>query len=177
MQKLVVNFNSALNLQCTFWSRLSTKLLVRQVVQGKILTDSSTNSCSFSTNVQRLLTEHRKNETITAGRQAKPFKATDKNNWSTNLVGNGEILLLDRDSWKKTKSFWNVFQTIFSSEDRENYWKCYLKSWLIQENLKVPWLTGNEKETHAYRNMFYLYTLEVRAKQKKILLLTEKENK
>ena len=146
MQKLVVNFKSVLNLQCTFWSKLSTKLLVMQVVQEKMLTDSSTNPCSFSINVQRLLTEYRKNETITAGRQAKPFKATDKSNRSTNLVGNRELLLSDTDSWKKTKSPWNVFQTIFSSEDGENYWKHYLKSWLIQESLKVAWLTGNERE-------------------------------
>lgn len=144
MQILVVKFKSVLNFQCTFWSKLSTKLLVMQVVEQKMLTDSSTNSCSFSTNVQRLLTEYRKSETITAGRQAKLFKATDKSNWSTNLVGNGELLLSDMNAWKKTKSSWNVFPTIFSTEDGESYWKHYLN--LTQENLKVAWLTGNERE-------------------------------
>lgn len=145
MQKLVVNFKSVLHFQCTFWSKLSTKLLVMQVVQ-EMFTGSSTNSCSFSTNVQRLLREYRKNEAVTAGRRAKLFKATDRSNWSTNLAGNGELLLLDADSWKETKSSWKAFWTIFSSEDGENYWKHYLKSWLIQENLKVAWLTGNERE-------------------------------
>lgn len=94
MQILVVNFKSVLHLQCAFWSKHSTKLPVKQVVQ-KILTDSSPNCCSFSTKVpQRLGRLYTKNETITAGRRAKPLKVTDKSKSSTNPVGNEELLLL-----------------------------------------------------------------------------------
>lgn len=101
---------------CTFQS----KPLVVQVVQ-KMLTDPSTNSCSSSTK-----TSPRKDERVTAGRQEKPPEATQ-----------AQTLMVMENS--ETKSSWNVFQATFHSEDGENCWKHYLKSWLTQENLKEAW--------------------------------------